>query len=536
MRIQCVFPIIIALCVTFTVTAQKWEWGIAPSYATASEALFRISSDGAGNIYVLGNTEGPASFEATSVASGIFLLKYNNRGKLIWGRQLPYQLLSSIKLSATWKGDVYLSGLFVKDTLKTDNKIFVTKGSTDFFVVKLNDAGVELWAKHFGSSAQDGLRDMIVKNEEVILTGYFYNAQSDSLVFNSNIYLKNPTPGPAMFVLKLDANGNAVWASGGRTDFNNGQFDYIGEHLALDHSGNIFVQGAEFGCTACSGIVVARFDDAGKMVRHFSWPGKFRNSGKFALYSENEMYFLTDDGKKYEEYYLSKCDTNGLVWELFSTTKGIYPTCSYIFAYDIQISPDGDIYNCGIFGCEPNGTQTSIDVYGKPMPFIGGYDLGIAKFNPQGQLQWIRTAGSLGYEDIWALHPTSDGAIYALGQYSNTNDPNGLVFNNDILKSPGNFSCGYLAKLNTSIIAGIDESVLDHHLDIFPIPSTGLLNVKGAPTGSKIKVLDLYGRCLKTCAVGADNEQLDLSSLAAGIYTLELMTANAKSYKKIVLE
>lgn len=96
---------------------------------------------------------------------------------------------------------------------------------------------------------------------------------------------------------------------------------------------------------------------------------------------------------------------------------------------------------------------------------------------------------------------------------------------------------------NTNVETGIAAQNEVSNLSVFPNPTRGQLIIRAAglksATGS-YKVMDLNGRVLTTREIetvsGILNERVDISSLASGMYILEVTAGEAVSRRKIVKE
>jgi len=110
-------------------------------------------------------------------------------------------------------------------------------GNMESFVVKYNPFGALVWAKKLNGSSTNGISNVVTDlNGFVYLTGYFQDTVDCD-------------PGPGVFnlissgqgnvyVVKLDANGNFVWAKGFL-----GVMNANGCGLAADNIGQIYISG-----------------------------------------------------------------------------------------------------------------------------------------------------------------------------------------------------------------------------------------------------------------------------------------------------
>ena len=176
-----------------------------------------------------------------------FVSKFDASGNYVWAKALEGSgSTSSEGIAVDSDGDVYTTGFFY-DTADFNPShgsvaLLSTAGGRDIFVSKLNAAGDYLWAKSLGGSLDDWSAAIAVDDDQnAYLTGSF----SGTADFN-------PAVGVAanltafgfddMFVSKLDANGNYVWAK----SLANGVI-VISSALAVDGSGNVYTTGVFYG-------------------------------------------------------------------------------------------------------------------------------------------------------------------------------------------------------------------------------------------------------------------------------------------------
>jgi hypothetical protein len=104
--------------------------------------------------------------------------------------------------------------------------------------------------------------------------------------------------------------------------------------------------------------------------------------------------------------------------------------------------------------------------------------------------------------------------------------------------------CGIVTAMDTLLPSGITETQSDvYNLSVYPNPNNGIFSVKvnviSQGTVSE-KLTDILGRTAYenslTNRSGEVKDQINVSGLAKGIYTLEVTTDKGKATKRVVVE
>ncbi len=218
---------------------------------TADDYGYQIAADGSGNIYATGhfyNTvdfdPGPGTTNLTSIGTlnDIFITKFDSSGNHVWARNFGdggYD--SGLDIAVDSSGNTYTTGYFY-GTVDFDPGAGVasftsTGGTWDAFIVKLDPNGNYLWAHSFGSTGNDFAQSIVLDNSgSAYITGSF----TGTVDFDPGVGTANLTSagGDDIFALKLDSNGNYVWAKnlgGGSNE--------SGYGIAVDGSSNTYTTG-----------------------------------------------------------------------------------------------------------------------------------------------------------------------------------------------------------------------------------------------------------------------------------------------------
>lgn len=237
-----------SLIINFAAAQFNFDW-VAQIGGGGSEEGRSLACDQAGNIYSTGYFNGTVDFDPgantfnlSSNGSGyVYVQKLNTNGDLLWALKFGgtgWDFGSSICIDPL--GNVLLTGYF-SGTVDFDpgpgSNLLTSNGTNDAFIVKLDQNGNFLWAKSIGGTgAEEGNSICANANGEVYAVGFFYG----SVDFDPGAGVNTFTSAGQndIFVLKLDASGNALWAR----QFGSTYSD-VAKALCLDNSGNPVITG-----------------------------------------------------------------------------------------------------------------------------------------------------------------------------------------------------------------------------------------------------------------------------------------------------
>lgn len=241
-------------------SAGNFVWAVRAG-GTTSDFGLGIAVDPAGNVYTAGGFEGTADFDPgpgpynlTSAGSrDIFVWKLDTNGSFLWANGVGSTGFdSAFGIALDGSANVYTTGSFI-GAVDFDPgagvQTLTSSGGRDTFVWKLDSSGNFGMARSMGAPEGDdaGKSIAIDGSGNIYTTGIFFGTADF-----------DPGPGTAtvsgydcargltghLFVSKLDASGNFVWARGW-TDFDTGASGFAaGNAIAADSSGNVYVASA----------------------------------------------------------------------------------------------------------------------------------------------------------------------------------------------------------------------------------------------------------------------------------------------------
>lgn len=232
------------------------------------------------------------------------------------------------------------------------------------------------WATKATSSQQDYVRGMTVDN-----SGNYYTIGkfSGTLNFDSAGFSKTLTSAGQsdIYLARFDCSRNLVWSNRiGGTSAEGGAFNTMA--VKYDNKGNLYIIGT-FAGTA-------------------TFPTKSGSPQTLTSAGSNDIFF-------------AKYDTLGVLqWTVkiggTGTDEGT----------NIVIDRSGNIIICGSF----SGTATWGATSGStPTTTSGGTsDACFAKYTPNGQPIWVKTAGSPGEEIVTSLAVDKQNSIYSIGNFA----------------------------------------------------------------------------------------------------------------------
>ena len=206
--------------------------------------------------------------------------KLDANGNLLWVKQFGgtgFDSSYSITLDAA--GNIYTCGAFAQTAdFNPGAGIFnlTAVGVFDVFISKLDLDGNFIWAKQSGGVNSDrGYGITVDINNNVYTTGYFGGtADFDPGTGTFNLTSAGLSD---VFVSKLDANGNFLWAKqfgGAATE--------IGSAIAVDAAGNVYITGQFSGTTDLMNESKSANPSSCNMVASCSAEGPMWRDSKFS--------------------------------------------------------------------------------------------------------------------------------------------------------------------------------------------------------------------------------------------------------------
>lgn len=526
LQLQCAAAaVVVALTGLAPLHAQNLEWARAFGGTTQDKGL-SIAVDAMGNVYTAGTFTGVVDMDPGPGVSNLtasanadhFIQKLDPSGDFVWAVQFGgASALSFIGSSVAVdpSGNVLLAGSFT-NTVDFDpgpgTTNLTSAGNNDVFVVKLDGAGGLIWARSWGGASGNGdvLYGLAVDAAGNVITAGTFWGTADFDPGLGSFNLTDATGGD-MFVQKMDANGEFLWAKsfGGVSGSqpNSVQVDQAGNVLvAGQFQGSVdFDPGAGNEVLASAGgydAFIQKLDAAGGFLWALRIGGSSTDTGNAIALDGSGNVLATgsffgfvdlDPGVTADTLY-SGGDVACYVLKLAS--DGSYQWGRSLGKVDtdaIMVDADGVVYTSGDF-------SQSVDVD----PGAGTYfldsegisDLFIQAMDASGTFLWAQQFGG-SLEDMAGLATAQNasGDIFMTGSFQGTVDLDPGPGTNNIVTT--GLRDVLVLKLGGSA-AGVSDPHIERGLSVFPNPASDrvLIAVDDALLGQRavIELHDATGR------------------------------------------
>jgi hypothetical protein len=341
-------------------------------------------------------------------------------------------------------GNVYTIGYFQGLAVDFDpgpaGNFLVGNGGYDIFILKLNANGYFQWVKAIGSAQNDvPLSIALDQNGNILVTGHFFGPTD----FDPGAGVTTLTSNGArdIFVLKLDPNGNFLWAKS-----MGGTGDDFGNALATDANGNVYTTG-EFSGTAdfdpgAGTLSLTSNGNVDVFIQKLDANGNFQWATNIGGVNPDRGFGITTDatGNVYTtglfvgtvdfdpgagalnltstqlDAFIQKLDASGnLVW---AKSMG---GSSWDVGQSISIDANGNVLTTGYFS-----TTADFDpgVGVANITSSGGRDIFVQKLDVDGNFIWVKKMGGSSDDFGYAIDTDAQGNVYSTGEFTSTADFN----------------------------------------------------------------------------------------------------------------
>jgi hypothetical protein len=318
------------------------------------------------------------------------------------------------------------------------------------------------WAKGIGSKGDESGNSLVVdKWGNSYTTGKFEGTMDfDPGIGTFNLTSQGESD---IFILKLDASGNFLWAK--RIG---GIVNDIGKSIAVDNSGNVYISGSfsgEVDFDPSAGIFMLFPRNSGNLfllkldaLGNFKWAKTNNTFNKDLALDINDNVYITgvfsgmvDFNPSLDTFYLTSKGNDIYVLKLDSSGKFIFAKSfigvenNYNGVSSISIDKFENIYTTGIFGDTVDFDPGS-GIYN--LVSNNTKDVFVSKLDANGNLKWVKSIE--GSKNIYSsdLVVNNSGDVYLTGYFNEKADfnPDKDSFN---LFSNGGMDI-FVTKLNSS--------------------------------------------------------------------------------------
>lgn len=530
-------------------SSLKWARGFGSSNWDVSNS---VTYDNLGNVYVTGyfkNTvdfdPGAGIFNLTSNGNNdVFVLKLDINGQFKWAKNVGgFFDDEGLSIDVDNNGNVFATGKFESSADFDPNATtfsLTSVGSEDAFILKLDSLGNFKWAMQIGSINDDAAFASTHDNSgNCFVTGQFSGiADFDP---SSVFYNLVSSGAEEAFVLKLDNNGNFIWAKKMGGLGGDG-----GRSIALDNSGNVLTGGifSTFSADFDPGVAVFNLTNSGQQDAYIS---KLDPNGNFIwakgiggpqfdyvlslaldnlgnVYATGSYSGTVDFDPGASVFNLTSTSNNNVfVLKLyasgnFSWAKGMGNNPGANVGKAIAVDSNANVYTTGAFVATVDFDPSS-NVYN--MFASGAEDVFLQKLDSLGNFQWVRKFGGNSMEIGYSVKVDSQNSIYLAGLFNGVSDfdPNSSVVN---LTSNGTWDA-FVVKL--SQCQSLNAS----------IQGTDVSRCFGGSNGSATVTPTASGSYLYLWSPGGSTASV-VSGLSAGNYSCSITDAcGAKITKTLTI-
>lgn len=481
-----------------------------------------LSQDG----YIIGgfsnsNTSGEKNQNSRGLLD-YWLLSLNQSGQIVWQRTLGGSLDDSLNaMCYTNDGGVIVGGVSYSNI--SGEKSQNSRGSGDYWILKLDVNGVIEWQKTIGGGNLDVLRSINQTSDGGFILGGTSNSDISG---EKNDSSRGLSPSNDYWVIKTDAFGIIEWQ---KTIGGDGS-DELACIKQTSDNGYILVgtstSDANYDKTENSrGLYdywIVRLDSSGLIEWQKTYGGSQEDYAQDVLAS-------TDNG-----YYVGGFSYSGISGDKVETLRGV--TDFWILKLDFfgaivwqkTIGGSGADFLYSMLECSDNsvllsGSSESSISGDKTEDSRGLSDMWLVKLNQSGSMIWQKTIGGSNVDNIFSIKKTSNDS-YLLGGNSRSS-----ISGEKSDNSRGETDY-WLVKLSSDNLSTIENELKT--IEVYPNPTRGSLSifVDKSIEIDTLLLTDGSGKII-ICHKNQSNK-IDIEG-ESGIYLLKITTTTGiqKSFK-----
>jgi hypothetical protein len=481
-----------------------------------------------GGYIIGGRSESEISGDKTIANHGngtgdFWVLKLDANGNILWQNSIGGTLDDHLySLTSTADGGYLLGGLSNSNISgdKTENCM----GDSDFWVVKIDNNGNVVWDNTIGGDDYDSLSSL----KQTPDGGYILGGFSNSNI--SGDKTENSMNGD-IWIVKLNSNGIVEWDNtiGGDSGDGLNQISITndgGYIIGAESNSNISGDKTEDAFDASGDYWILKLDASGNI----QWQNTIGGTGYDSIESISQTsdggYILsgfsdspisgdkTENSNSFDAWVLKLDSSGDIEWQ--NTIGGN----DYDLGGEIIETIDGGY----ILGCTSN-SNISDD---KDENSIGENDFWIVKLNINGIIEGQNTIGGTIQDSSSSVIQNTDGT-YIVSGISNSN-----ISGDKTENSQGDYDY-WVLKLDN--ILSIKENPCSSAITLYPNPTKNTLQLNTQDkTIDQINIYTVTGSKVLQLDVDTISPSIDVSSLALGVYYVQLYSGKNVALKKFVKE
>ena len=467
-----------------------------------------------GGFAVGGYSESNISGEKTENSRGgydYWILKFDNSGNIQWQRTLGGSEDDYLRKIIQTSDNGFLAVGYSSSDIsgdKTENSL----GGTDYWILKLDEAGNIMWQNTIGSNENDTVSDV----EQAADGSFLIGGTASSEISGDKTVVGD------IWILKLDANGNILWQKG---------YDFFANsflsNAKLTNDGGFILAG-----TGTPGIfsdyIVSKLNinggsmwekiyggDGEDFLTNFILTG---DGGYMAIGQSNSDASgdKTEDSQGYQDYWVLKLDSSGnIMWQ--NTIGG----ASGDIPLTVIETSDGGYFISGSSLSNISGDKTD-------NTFEDSQSFWILKLNSVGIIEWQNDIdGSLG-ERLPKAIQNNDGSFMICGQSSSN-------ISGDKTENSRGEADFWIIKHAATL--GLEENPFNTTITLYPNPAKNKLQLNTQDkTIDQINIYTITGSKVLQLEVNTVSPTVDVSGLASGVYYIQLYSGKNMALKTFVKE
>jgi hypothetical protein len=510
---------------------------------------YSVATDDSDNSYITGLASGTVIFEPYTLnlpAFGIFLVKYDPVGNVVWAKQLDNII-----------GGGAEAGAVVVDNFGHE---YVT--GDEAFLIKYDRNGNVIW----NIPQVNNLNDVGYSVATDIYGNVYISGQFAGLLNFGSYQLNSGTEG--VFITKFDSNGNVLWAQQSTNTSIFGQFfngNIVTYSITVDKSGAVYLTGA-LRDTITFGSYT--FTSPSNTSDNF-FVVKYNPSGTIA-WGKEAIPLNSSSGQGWGSYSVCADDFNNIYISGAENYPNEAKSASFIFANDTFNITNPDNYDvpsfllkldssgnaiCGSIqsggGLEPN-TVTS-DSTGK-FVYLGGVFFSSLNFGNDSLT--AKTGGDNLYVGRWQPCFDCDSSTIILTRQgdvltSSATHNNQWIRNDTLLEEATSQTytatiAGWykVAQNPTDICGSTSDSIYltaagINQVSVYPNPTNNQIIVKISSSatgvsGWNLKLIDILGRTIYSMPSLNYTNVINLETLPAAMYFITVTNSTGRTVVPVV--